>query len=37
LPTAGEGFFPGRKCNVTLPVKLQHESSAAPILDTPLG
>ena len=37
LPTAGEGFFPGRECNVTLPVKLEHESSANPILEYAIG
>ena len=37
LPTAGKGFFPGRECNVTLPVKLEHESSANPILEYAIG
>jgi hypothetical protein len=37
FPTAGKGFFPGRKCNVTLPMKLQHEFSADPILEHTVG
>ncbi len=37
LPTAGEGFLSGRKCNVPLSVKLQHESSANPILEYAVG
>ena len=37
LPTASEWFFSGRKCNVALPVKLQHESPANPILVYAVG
>ena len=37
LPTTAERFLSGRKCNVTLPVKLQHESSANPILERAVG
>ncbi len=37
LPTTAERFLPGRKCNVTLPVKLQHESSANPIFERAVG
>lgn len=33
LPTAGEWFLSGRKRNVALPVKFQHESTANSILE----
>ena len=37
LPTAGEGFFPGRERNVPLPVKFQHESPANSIFECAIG
>ena len=37
LPTTAERLFSGRKCNVTLSMKLQHESSANPILERAVG
>lgn len=37
LPTTAERFLSGRKCNVALPVKLQHKSSANPILERAVG
>ncbi len=37
LSAAGEGPLPGRKCNVSLPVKLQHESPANSILEHAVG
>ncbi len=37
LPTAAEGFLSEGKCNVTLPVKFEHESPANPILEYAVG
>lgn len=37
LPPTSEWFLSWRKCNVALPVKLQHESPANPILECAVG
>ena len=37
LPAAGKGFLSGWKSNIPLPVELQHESPANPILECAVG